>query len=201
MDSGTSAEQGPQRRALEQAVLEAWNGFFVRFRPDEHDFEQQPFLEESQELNPVMASIADGPPVGDGVLVRAIALLEQFAQRRFEEQNRRIDELVDLCEQMRQRLEAAELTRSHLEDEFAHCHAIVKTALQRHQLGPPGGLPHPPRLHNLFNHLLQHFEPKAKTVDTDRYVKSPEHAKRHEEAAVQEPVFDYDRLRRLFRKP
>ncbi len=201
MESGPVASQGAQRRALEQAVLEAWNGFFTRFRPDEHDFEQHAYLEDSQELSPVMASIADGPPVGDGVLVRAVALLEQFAQRRFEEQNKRIDELVDLCEQMRQRLEAAELSRSHLEDEFAHCHAIVKAALESHKLGPPGGLPHAPRLHNLFNHLLQHFEPKAKTVDTDRFVKTPEHSKRHEEATKEHPVFDYERLRHLFRKP
>ena len=96
--------------------------------------------------------------------------------------------------------ELTELTKSQLKDEFSHCHAIVKTALKHHRLGPPTGLSHAPRLHNLFNHLLAHFEPKARSMDTASFQRTPEAAKRAEEHGKDEPVFDHERLRRLFRK-
>ncbi len=195
-DSSTDAEV----RLLSQALVTAWDGFFARFRPDEQDFERVPYQEEAAQLSSTIQALRtnQGSPGASHALI--IELLESFANRRFEEQNRRIDELMDLCEQMRQRLEMTELTKSHLEDEFSHCHAIVKTALERHRLGPPTGLNHTPRLHNLFNHLLSHFEPRASRMDTESFKRTPEAAKRAEEAGKDEPVFDYERLRRLFRK-
>lgn len=180
---------------LAMHALHAWHAFFGRFRADEQDFERQSYLEEAGEINERLNALPAGAPPDAATCATILHALEGFAQRRFAEQNQRIDELMDLCEQMRTRLETSELERTHLDDEFGHCQAIVKAAMKRLDLKPPEGLAHAPRLHNLFDHILAHFEPQAKRMDTASYerVKTPEPA---------EPpaVFDYDRLRRLFRK-
>jgi hypothetical protein len=186
---------------LVTAVLLAWDGFYQRFREDERSFEQVNYLEETVELTPRLEAMRGGGRNDVATLVEALGVLEAFAHRRFFEQNRRIDELMDLCEQMRQRLEMSELNRSHLEDEIAHSQAVVKAAIDRLKLGSPQGLDHAPRLHNLISHLLAHFEPHGDRFDTARFQKSPDAARRSDEAAKSdEPVFDYERLRRLFRK-
>lgn len=197
MDDPTPSSQASDaRHALDAAVAASWHAFFQRFRPDEHDFERVSYLEDAAPFEEPMRALQAGKPASDAFLVQVVTLLEQFAQRRFEEQNQRMTELMDLCEQMRQRLEAAELSRAQLEDEFRHCHAIVAEAMQRHQLSPPAGLSHAPRLHNLFNHLLAHLAPGQGSLDTKRFQRLPE-AKRPEEPT---DPYDYDRLRKLFRK-
>ena len=192
----------PDPRAVAGAVLAAWQNFFERFREDEQQFERLDYAEEQPRMLADLSASAQAAVAEAALLVEALGHLDRFAQRRFEEQNRRIDELVELCEQMRQRLESSELRRSHLEDECGHSLAIVTAAIAHHKLGAPTGLSHPPRLHNLINHLVGHIAPQSPSLDTGRYQKSPEAIKREEakvEARIDDPVFDYERLRRLFR--
>jgi hypothetical protein len=188
----------PAPPALAEAVLHAWAAFFARFRPDEQEFERHAFLEEAAAINAHLAELPPGTLPGTMKLFEMLATLDRYAERRFAEQNQRIDELMDLCEQMRQRLEASDLTRSHLEDEFGHCMAIVQSALERLKLAQPEGLPHPPRLHNLFNHVLTHFQPEAGRMDTMTYQRiRPQVTPKPEDPPA---LFDYDRLARLFRR-
>jgi hypothetical protein len=196
--SASSSASPPDERALTDAVILAWESFFQRFREDEQEFERLDYQTEAPAMLDELKA-ATTPEAQRAHAVEALRLLDDFAGRRFAEQNRRIDEMVDLCEQMRQRLESSELNRTHLQDECSHTLAIITAAMARHRLGPPKGLDHPPRMHNLLNHLLGHFEPQSPSLDTGRYLKSPEAAKR-EASKSDEPVFDYERLRRLFRK-
>jgi hypothetical protein len=188
----------PAPPALAEAVVHAWAHFFVRFRPDEQEFERLAFLEEAAAINAHLATLPAGTQPEPEMLAGMLATLDRYAERRFAEQNQRIDELMDLCEQMRQRLEASDLTRSHLEDELSHCMAIVQSTLERLKLGQPEGLPHPPRLHNLFNHVLTHFQPEAGRMDTGAF----QRIRPHVTPKPEEPqaLFDYERLARLFRK-
>jgi len=197
-DTPARSSPAPDQRAVAVAVRAAWQAFFERFREDEQQFERLDYADDQPRMLEALSAAAQAPVADAALLAEALGHLDRFAQRRFEEQNRRIDELVELCEQMRQRLESSELRRSHLEDECGHSLAIVTAAIAHHQLGAPTGLSHPPRLHNLLNHLIGHVAPQSPSLDTGRYLKSPEAVKR-EEAKNDDPVFDYERLRRLFR--
>jgi len=201
-DTPARSFPAPHQRQVAVAVRAAWLAFFERFREDEQQFERLDYAEDQPRMLEALSAATEAPLVDSTLLAEALGHLDRFAQRRFEEQNRRIDELVELCEQMRQRLESSELRRSHLEDECGHSLAIVTAAIAHHKLGAPTGLSHPPRLHNLINHLVGHIAPQSPSLDTGRYQKSPEAIKREEakvEARIDDPVFDYERLRRLFR--
>jgi hypothetical protein len=177
-------------------LVEHWRGFFTRFRPDEQEFELVHYKEQAAEVERTLAE-GHGQPPDATTCIALLELLERFGEQRHQEQNARLNELMDVCDQLRMRLETSELERSHLQDEFGHCMAIAKTAIERHSLGPPEGLSHPPRLHNLFNQLLQHLEPTSSRVDTKVYRRKVSES----DDAIDPPsLFDYDRLRRLFRK-
>ncbi len=197
--SSGSAKSKARTRYHDLAPLvgNTWASFFSRFRPDETDFELAHYREEAAAITAELAKIGPGEQPDPQVCVDMLKMLDHFGQTRFDEQNQRIDELMDLCEQMRSRLEASELARSHQEDELGHCTAIANAALEEHDLGPPEGLPHPPRLHNLFNHLLAHLEPSANRMDTATYRRRSPLTPKPEDPPS---LFDYDRLRRLFRK-
>ncbi|MBA3709396.1 MAG: hypothetical protein H0W83_11340 [Planctomycetes bacterium] len=179
-------------------LVEHWRGFFNRFRPDEQEFELVNYREDAAAIEQTLAANRKEPP-DPATCVAMLDLLESFSERRHQEQNQRLNELMDVCDQLRIRLETSELERSHLQDEFGHCMAIAKAAMERHSLGEPEGLTHAPRLHNLFNQLLEHLEPHASRVDTKVYRRKVSEAA--EDNVVDPPsLFDYDRLRRLFRK-
>jgi hypothetical protein len=191
------ADASAHRRKVGEAVVAAWKAFFDRFRADEQEFEKLQYLEDASAIAQHLTALPAGTLPDDATLGVMLEQLDRFAVRRFDEQNRRIDELMDLCEQMRTRLEASDLTRSHLEDEASHCNAIVRAAMERLKLGEPEALTHAPRLHNLFSHVLSHFEPDQRRMDTTVF--------RRQQALTPKPedppaLFDYDRLRRLFRK-
>ncbi len=177
-------------------LVEHWRGFFTRFRPDEVEFELVHYREQAAEIERTLAA-AKGQPPEPTTSIAMIELLERFSNQRHQEQNERLNELMDVCDQLRMKLEACELERSHLQDEHGHCTAIAQAAIERHGLGPTQGLSHPPRLHNLFNQLLGHLEPTASRVDTKVYRRKVSES---EEPVDPPSLFDYDRLRRLFRK-
>ena len=199
-DSGVASGRSKARARyhdLAPMVGNTWASFFTRFRPDEHEFELLHYRDLAASITAELAKIGPGEQPDPQICMDMLRMLDQFGQTRFDEQNQRIDELMDLCEQMRSRLEASELARSHHEDELGHCTAIAQAALEEHDLGPPEGLAHPPLLHNLFNHLLAHLEPSAKRMDTATYRKRSALTPKPEDPPT---LFDYDRLRKLFRK-
>jgi len=197
-DTPARSSPASDQRAVAVAVRAAWQAFFERFREDEQQFERLDYAEDQPRMLEALSNAAQAPVADATLLAEALGHLDRFAQRRFEEQNRRIDELVELCEQMRQRLESSELRRSHLEDECGHSLAIITAAIAHHKLGAPTGLSHPPRLHNLINHLVSHVAPQSPSLDTASYLKTPEAVQRGE-AKTDESGLDYERLRRLFR--
>ncbi len=116
---------------LERLVLNSWQAFFERFRPDEAEFERPHYLAAGQVVEDRLTRLGHNARPDLITCRMVIDLLRQFEEARFRDFNDRVGELMDTCQQLKAQLDVAELSKCYQEDELLSCQRMVTKELAR----------------------------------------------------------------------